>query len=506
MGAIRPRWEWRTFGDDLDGVLPDEPERVEESDEVYLLSRNNDASAKIRGGRLDVKQLLEVRDDGLERWTPAMKADFPVAAADVELALSILNVAPSEPLRRNYTHRELLGELVPTTPGLVAVSLHKRRGRHSILGCMAESTAMWSARRATHTIAIEAEDPGLVEATVARLGLAERPVTCMAKGLKALAGYGPRFAVIDIGTNSVKFHLAERPGDGSWRTVADRAEVTRLGEGLERDRRISGEAMRRTADAIAGMSAEARRHGAHTVAAVGTAGLRAAVNADEFLALVRRRSGVEIEVISGDDEARLAYAAAIDDLGAPDGRIVVFDTGGGSSQFTLGEGGRIDERFSVEVGAVTLTARFGLDAAVPEERVEQARRAITAGLDALRSRPAPDATIGMGGAVTNLAAVRHGLAEYDPEVIHGAVLDRDELRRQIELYRMRGAEARAAITGLQPGRAPVILAGALIVDTILDVLAARALTVSDRGLRHGVLAERFGRPHASPPRTPMPAG
>ena len=94
--------------------------------------------------------------------------------------------------------------------------------------------------------------------------------------------------------------------------------------------------------------------------------------------------------------------------------------------------------------------------------------------------------------MTNLAAVMHGLTRYDPDVIQGTVLERDEIDRQIELYRTRDAEERRAIDGLQPQRAEVILAGACVVRTILDKLAADAFTVSDRGLRHGVLAERFG--------------
>jgi exopolyphosphatase/guanosine-5'-triphosphate,3'-diphosphate pyrophosphatase len=98
----------------------------------------------------------------------------------------------------------------------------------------------------------------------------------------------------------------------------------------------------------------------------------------------------------------------------------------------------------------------------------------------------------MGGANTNLAGVRHHLAEYDPEVVHGTVLDRDELDAQIGLYRERTADERRAIVGLQPARAEVILAGALIVRTVLDKLQCDELTVSDRGLRHGVLVERFG--------------
>ena len=99
--------------------------------------------------------------------------------------------------------------------------------------------------------------------------------------------------------------------------------------------------------------------------------------------------------------------------------------------------------------------------------------------------------MGMGGAVTNLAAVKHGLAVYDHDVVQGTVLDRAEIDRQIELYRARDAGERRQITGLQPNRAEVILAGACIVRTVLAKLGRDSLTVSDRGLRHGVLVERF---------------
>jgi exopolyphosphatase/guanosine-5'-triphosphate,3'-diphosphate pyrophosphatase len=98
----------------------------------------------------------------------------------------------------------------------------------------------------------------------------------------------------------------------------------------------------------------------------------------------------------------------------------------------------------------------------------------------------------MGGAVTNMTAVQLGLAAYDPDLVQGAALDRAEIDRQIELYRSRDAEARRAIVGLQPNRAEVILAGACIVRTIMEKLGQQTLTVSDRGLRHGLLVDRFG--------------
>jgi exopolyphosphatase / guanosine-5'-triphosphate,3'-diphosphate pyrophosphatase len=191
-------------------------------------------------------------------------------------------------------------------------------------------------------------------------------------------------------------------------------------------------------------------------------------------------------------EARLAYLAARAGLELGSGSLVVFDTGGGSSQFTFGEGDRVDEQFSVNVGAARFTERFGLDEAVDEDVVARAVEAIAADLARLEGRPVPDTVIGLGGAVTNLAAVKHALQTYDSEVVQGTKLDRDEIDRQIELYRTRDADARREIVGLQPKRAEIILAGACIVRTVLAKLGAEWLLVSDRGLRHGLLVDRFG--------------
>ncbi|MGE5272267.1 MAG: Ppx/GppA family phosphatase [Verrucomicrobiota bacterium] len=300
------------------------------------------------------------------------------------------------------------------------------------------------------------------------------------------------YAVLDVGTNSVKFHIAELTPDGTWRTLVDRAEVTRLGEGLDDTGRLDAEPVRRTAEAIAAMVQEAREHGVERIAAVGTAGLRIASNAADLIDSVRAATGVEIEVISGDEEARLAYLAVRAGLPEGGGSLVVFDTGGGSSQFTFGHDDQIEERFSVNVGAARFTERYGLDRAVSGDVVAEAMSGIAAELDRLDGRPAPDRLVGMGGAVTNITAVNHELAAYDPEVVQGAVLDAAEIDRQIELYRTRSADERRRITGLQPNRAEVILAGACIVRTVMSKLGSGSLTVSDRGLRHGVLVERFG--------------
>ena len=300
-----------------------------------------------------------------------------------------------------------------------------------------------------------------------------------------------RYAAIDVGTNSVKLNVGERLDDGEWRTVVDRSEMTRLGEGIHETGRLGEEAVRRTVDAIAELAEEARRAGAEEIAVVGTAGLRQAENSDEFLDAVRERAGVLVEVIAGDEEARLSFLAAADALHLGTGMLGVFETGGGSSQFTFGEDGRVQERFSLDLGAVPVTERFGLDRAVDEQTVAAAREAIASQLGPLEGRPPLDVLVGIGGAITNLAGVQLGLDRYEPGRVRGLELGAAEVDRQIELYRTRDAEERRGIRGLQPKRAEVILAGACIVRTVLAKLGRDSLTVSDQGLRHGVLLERF---------------
>jgi exopolyphosphatase/guanosine-5'-triphosphate,3'-diphosphate pyrophosphatase len=215
--------------------------------------------------------------------------------------------------------------------------------------------------------------------------------------------------------------------------------------------------------------------------AVGTAGLRLARNRDEVVAAFEDATGVTVNAISAEEESRLAYLAVRADDRLTDGAVVVFDTGGGSTQFTFGHGTRVDDRFSIDVGAVRYTERFGLAAAVSTDALQAALDAIASDLHRLDGRP-----------VTNITAVKLSLDPYDPDAVQGAILDRADIDRQIELYRCRDADGRRTIVGLQPKRADVILAGACIVRTVMEKLGQDAVTVSDRGLRHGLLTDRFG--------------
>ncbi len=494
MDKITPRWEWRSFGrqfgkaDAFFAALT--PEGVQESDEIYLLSGAGDTvtgkNVKIRDALMDIKMLREVNAVGLEQWAPVMKASFPLPAVELTRVFESLQLPVPAPIRESYTLEAFLDACVETGGVIRRVNVHKRRVRYTINGCTAECSDVVANDKTTRTIAIESTDAEAVINAVRQLGLAGYTNTSYPRGLQALIDDEPeRYAVIDAGTNSIKFHIAERnhgenPAAGYWRTVIDRADITRLGEGLTENGTIIPAALERTVDAIASMVAEAKQHGVRAIVAVGTAGLRIAANGNAVVDAIEKRAGVSIEVISGEEESRLAYLAAKSGLGLKTGSLVVFDTGGGSSQFTFGHDASVDERFSVDVGAVRYTERFQLDKTVSREILQEAITAISADLARIDGHSIPDKLVGMGGAVTNIAAVKHGLATYDPALIQGTVLDSVEIDRQIDLYCSLDADGRRTVVGLQPKRAEVILAGACIVRAVMQKLGKYSLAVTSR--------------------------
>ena len=233
---ITPRWEFRSFGQRFGGAerqlaaLP--AQGVQESDELYLLSAAG-ANVKVRDALMDIKALQQVNADGLEQWLPVMKAGFPLSAAEAARVFDALRL-PSPPRPgTSYTLDRFLEEWAKPGGAIRAVKVHKRRTRYTVGGCMAELSDVVADGRPTRTIAVESEDAAAVIGVVRELGLGGYSNMSYSRGLAALVGGEPaRYAVIDVGTNSIKFHIGEREPGGEWRTVVDRAAVTRLGEGF----------------------------------------------------------------------------------------------------------------------------------------------------------------------------------------------------------------------------------------------------------------------------------
>lgn len=300
-----------------------------------------------------------------------------------------------------------------------------------------------------------------------------------------------RKAIIDIGSNSIKFYVGELGADGTVHTVIDTNDVTRMGEGLGRTGVISPKVMERNALSVARFKAMSDEAGADETVAVGTMALRSASNSAEFVDMVRRLCGIEVKIIPGEEEARLSYLAAVTGLKLKDGEAVVFDTGGGSTEFIFGIGSEIKKRFSINVGAVRVTESYLGQNRATKEDVEAARAEINREFAEGGVDGHPVQVVGIGGTVTNMGAVKHRMAAYDPDIIQGSILTAEDIKAQILEYSALTIDERRSIPGLNPKRADVILGGACIVDVILERLGAKELTISDRGLRHGLAAELF---------------
>ncbi|HRX27412.1 MAG TPA: Ppx/GppA phosphatase family protein, partial [Aminivibrio sp.] len=289
---------------------------------------------------------------------------------------------------------------------------------------------------------------------------------------------------------SIKFHAAKKKADGSLETVLDQNDIARLGEGLRETGLIAPEALERNALSVAAFAEKAKELGA-VPEIVGTMALRTARNADAFVKRVKELTGLDLKVIPGEEEARLSYLAVLSGLPLDGGDLVTFDTGGGSTEFVYGRGAEMLRKFSVPLGAVRITEEFFVDDPVRPGSVDAAMEEIRKSLTGGGVLGSPEVIVGMGGTVTSLASVKFKMETYDPDVVQGSVLTLAELKEMAAMFASMTLEERKGVTGLQPKRADVILAGTCIVCAILELLGASSFTVSDRGLRHGLAYELF---------------
>jgi len=304
----------------------------------------------------------------------------------------------------------------------------------------------------------------------------------------------PRFATIDVGSNTVLLLVAERRGE-CFAPLVERAEITRLGRGVDATRRLDPQAIRGTVEVLARYAAEARALGAREIACVATSAARDAENGADFFEAARAAAGLVPEVIPGEEEARLVWASAWRDFGAKAGSLAVLDVGGGSTEIVVGSGPAPSARRSLQVGAVRLTERARPpdppgQAALADLRARAAETLAEA--RDLVVGPRPAALVGVAGTVTTLAAVERALPVYDAGVVHGAEMTRAALEVLLARLSALTTAERARLPGMEPKRADVIVAGAAIVLESMHLLAFDRLTVSDRGVRWGLLHERFG--------------
>lgn len=301
-----------------------------------------------------------------------------------------------------------------------------------------------------------------------------------------------RVSTIDVGTNTVRLLVADVEGPGAWRVVAQHQTVTRLGEGLAAAGALGEAPMARTLAAVAEYVARGSGLGAGDVRIVATSAVRDAANGRAFADAVERATGRRVQVVSGEDEARLMLRGVRSGLGRLDGRVVVFDIGGGSTEYILAEGERILAAVSLRLGVVPLAERFPFPARVDAEGwtrlLGEVRGRLAGELPAPLRGARPAHLVGTAGTVTTLAALDLGLARYDPARVQGHALSRAAVERRLAHLGALSVAARAALPCLEPGRADLIVPGIAIVLATLDAVGADGLVVSDSGLREGILA------------------
>ncbi len=310
-----------------------------------------------------------------------------------------------------------------------------------------------------------------------------------------------RVAAIDCGTNSIRLLVADiTVHDDGTREVHDlhrEMRIVRLGQGVDATGKLAAEALERTRAALQDYTATARRYDAERVRMVATSATRDASNREEFFSMVRATLGVDAEVITGDEEARLSFTGAVGDLDPADGPFVVTDVGGGSTELVVGrwDGVRADiaAAYSADVGCVRLTERCLHTDPPTDDEVRSAEKVARQILDAAFA--AVDATqaktwVGVAGTVTTLSAVSQDLPEYDPQAIHLSRLSREQLDTTTHSLLTMTHDQRAAIGPMHPGRVDVIGGGALVTKVLADELSERAgigeLVVSEHDILDGI--------------------
>ena len=296
-----------------------------------------------------------------------------------------------------------------------------------------------------------------------------------------------RVAAIDCGTNSIRLLIADIDGN-NFREVVRDMEIVRLGQGVDETGQFHPDAIARTFAAVDKFAAEIAKRGVEKIRFCATSATRDATNRHLFVDGVRERLGIELEVISGDEEAALSFAGAIKDLDPSNGPFLVVDIGGGSTEFVFGTS-TVEAARSVNIGCVRMTERhFASDPATPEQ-IEAARSDIQAAI-AQAAAVVPITTantlVAVAGTATTVAAAALDLPEYDRYAIHLSRISAQQTHDAATMFATSNREQRLALGYMHPGRVDVIAAGSLVLSEIMKATGASEFVASESDILDGM--------------------
>ena len=311
-----------------------------------------------------------------------------------------------------------------------------------------------------------------------------------------------RLAGIDIGTLTCRLLIADCSSNRPLKELQSDRQILRLGEGVDQSKRLSEAAMDRVLHCLKEWRQVIDSYRVDAFTAVATSAVRDAGNRQEFLERVKREAGFDVEIITGEEEARRTLLGIRSGLPAGVTDILALDIGGGSTEFILDRSGQPLMVRSIDIGVVRLCERVMKHDPPTADEIEQARdwvRRETEQGVAEMPRSASLTFVGTAGTITSLAAMAQRLPSYEPARIHNYVLTFETIRELEQTLLSRKKADRIGLPGLEKGREEVIVAGAIIIRTIMESLGRESVVVSDLGLREGVLihlASQSERLHA----------
>jgi len=299
-------------------------------------------------------------------------------------------------------------------------------------------------------------------------------------------------AVIDLGSNSWRLVVFTYAPEQWWKRTDELYETVRIGEGLGGSGRLGDQAMQRGLETLDVFARFCRANDLRRadIDAVATSAIRDASNRDEFLRRARRQTGIEVEVISAEDEARFGYVAAVNTSTITDG--VVVELGGGSMQLVHVRDRRAEDLRSFQLGAVRLTERFlPSDGPAKKKDLAKVRAHVRASLrDVKWLSGAEGRLVATGGAARNLAAAAQHAAEHLDLGVQGFVITRAALTELVQMLAALPVSERGSVPGIKPGRGDIILAAAMAFETVLGIGRFKGMEVTEAGLREGVFLAR----------------
>ena len=296
-----------------------------------------------------------------------------------------------------------------------------------------------------------------------------------------------RVGVIDCGTNSIRLLIADIEGT-TFREVTRQMQVVRLGQGVDETNQFHPDALERTFAAVDLYAAELARRGVEKIRFCATSATRDATNRNIFIDGVKERLGIEPEVISGDEEARLSFAGATREFNRTDGPFLVVDIGGGSTEFVLGTD-TVESAISVNIGCVRMTERHFHNDPPTTDEVSIARSDIQNAIDIASASvdiKSAKTLVCVAGTATTVAAAALNLLEYDRHAIHLSRISADQVHQVSNNFLTMTRDERAALGYMHPGRVDVITAGSLVLSKIVKATGAKEFVASENDILDGM--------------------